>query len=83
MNIAVSDMVRKYGLILALLLGVVILSIISDAFLTFNNLMNVLRQVSINGILAVGMTLVILTAGIRRAVRERTGTRAHRSADPR
>lgn len=64
MNIGVSDLVRKYGLILALLLGVVILSIISDAFLTFNNLMNVLRQVSINGILAVGMTLVILTAGI-------------------
>jgi len=63
-NLAASDLVRKYGLILALLIAVVILSIISDAFLTFNNLMNVLRQVSIIGILAVGMTLVILTAGI-------------------
>nr|WP_255654623.1 ABC transporter permease [Cohnella sp. REN36] len=57
-------MLRKYGLILILLLAVVVLSIVSDTFLTFTNLMNVLRQVSINGILAVGMTLVILTGGI-------------------
>ncbi len=33
-------------------------------FLTFDNQRNVLANVSINGILAVGMTLVILTAGI-------------------
>lgn len=59
-----EGVIRKYGLILALLLAIVFLSIVSDAFLTFTNLMNVLRQVSINGILAVGMTLVILTAGI-------------------
>ncbi|MCC3374653.1 ABC transporter permease [Cohnella sp. REN36] len=59
-----EGMLRKYGLILILLLAVVVLSIVSDTFLTFTNLMNVLRQVSINGILAVGMTLVILTGGI-------------------
>ncbi|WP_338026195.1 MULTISPECIES: ABC transporter permease [Cohnella] len=59
-----ADMLRKYGLIGILLLAVIVLSIVSDAFLTFTNLMNVLRQVSINGILAVGMTFVILTAGI-------------------
>lgn len=59
-----EDMLRKYGLILILLVAVVVLSIVSDSFLTFTNLMNVLRQVSINGILAVGMTLVILTGGI-------------------
>jgi ribose transport system permease protein len=35
-----------------------------NPFLTSENQTNVLRQVSINGILAVGMTLVILTAGI-------------------
>ena len=33
-------------------------------FLTENNLLNVLRQVSFAGIIAVGMTFVILTAGI-------------------
>lgn len=59
-----SDMIRRYGLILILLLAVIVLSIVSDTFLTFTNIMNVLRQVSINGILAVGMTLVILTGGI-------------------
>jgi ribose transport system permease protein len=42
----------------------VIASFISDAFFTVNNLFNVLRQVSIVAIIAVGMTLVILTAGI-------------------
>jgi simple sugar transport system permease protein len=36
----------------------------SNIFLSQENLSNVLRQVSNNGILAVGMTLVILTAGI-------------------
>lgn len=57
-------MMRKYGLIAILLVAVIILSIVSDTFLTVTNLMNVLRQVSINGILAVGMTFIILTAGI-------------------
>ncbi|KIL40356.1 sugar ABC transporter permease [Gordoniibacillus kamchatkensis] len=59
-----SSIVRKYGLVLVLLAAIVFLSLFSDAFLTLDNIMNVLRQVSINGILAVGMTLVILTAGI-------------------
>ncbi|MFC0329031.1 ABC transporter permease [Paenibacillus sepulcri] len=59
-----SEMLRKYGLIGILLLTVIVLSIVSDSFLTVTNLMNVLRQVSINGILAVGMTFIILTAGI-------------------
>jgi len=59
-----SEMMRKYGLIAILLAAVIILSLVSDTFLTVTNLMNVLRQVSINGILAVGMTFIILTAGI-------------------
>ncbi|SDE10496.1 inositol transport system permease protein [Paenibacillus sp. UNCCL117] len=59
-----AGMMRKYGLIVILLLAVIALSIVSDAFLTVTNIMNVLRQVSINGILAIGMTFIILTAGI-------------------
>jgi len=39
-------------------------SIVSSEFLTGSNITNVIRQVSINGILAVGMTFVILTGGI-------------------
>ncbi|KKK38929.1 ribose ABC transporter permease [Mesobacillus campisalis] len=42
----------------------VFFSIASEQFLTGNNISNIIRQVSINGILAVGMTFVILTGGI-------------------
>ncbi|TCL04928.1 monosaccharide ABC transporter membrane protein (CUT2 family) [Sodalis ligni] len=50
------------------LLGFIVLFVLmvflSDSFLTFNNLTNVARQVSINAIIAVGMTCAILTGGI-------------------
>lgn len=39
-------------------------SIFTDEFFAANNVSNIIRQVSINGILAVGMTFVILTGGI-------------------
>ncbi|WP_102222651.1 ABC transporter permease [Acidimangrovimonas sediminis] len=42
----------------------VLMGIASDNFFTVSNIFNVLRQVSIVGILAVGMTFVILTGGI-------------------
>ncbi|WP_439649461.1 ABC transporter permease subunit [Lentibacillus daqui] len=42
----------------------IILSILSDSFLTMNNILNLLRQISINALIAFGMTFVILTAGI-------------------
>ncbi|MCG8508077.1 MAG: ribose ABC transporter permease [Rhodospirillales bacterium] len=50
------------------LIGLVILmalvSIASPSFLSVDNLLNILRQTSINAIIAMGMTFVILTAGI-------------------
>jgi ribose/xylose/arabinose/galactoside ABC-type transport system permease subunit len=63
-RISVSDMLRKYGLVFAILIMVVVLSSISGTFFTSTNIINVLRQISINGILALGMTFVILTSGI-------------------
>lgn len=42
----------------------IIMSVASSNFLTMDNLVNVMRQISINAILAVGMTFVIITAGI-------------------
>jgi ribose transport system permease protein len=42
----------------------VAMTLVSDRFLTWENLGNVGRQVSINGVIAVGMTIVILTGGI-------------------
>lgn len=59
-----QELQKRAGVIVALLVLVVIASFLSDRFLTAPNLLNVLRQVSIVGILALGMTFVILTAGI-------------------
>ena len=52
------------GIIIAFLLLVAALALSSEHFLTGPNIRNVLRQTSINGLLAIGMTFVILTAGI-------------------
>lgn len=58
------EFLQRYGLILSFLLLCLALTLLSDRFLTANNIVNILRQSTINGIIAVGMTLVILTAGI-------------------
>jgi ribose/xylose/arabinose/galactoside ABC-type transport system permease subunit len=63
-KLSVSKSLAKYGIYLALFVLCAVLSIISPAFLSAENLLNVLRQVSINGMIAVGMTFVIITGGI-------------------
>jgi ribose/xylose/arabinose/galactoside ABC-type transport system permease subunit len=55
---------ETYSLILIVLGLFVALSLITRTFFTTSNLLNVLRQISINGILAIGMTFVVLTGGI-------------------
>lgn len=50
--------------LVALGLLCLVLSLVSDAFLTSNNIVNVLRQAALLFILASGLTLVILTAGL-------------------
>lgn len=50
--------------IIALLLLIGLVSMLNPHFFTVDNLLNILRQTSVNAIIAVGMTLVILTAGI-------------------
>ncbi|WP_280770639.1 ABC transporter permease [Salipaludibacillus daqingensis] len=54
----------KFRVLIIFILLLFVASMVSDVFFTVTNLMNVLRQVSIVGIIAVGMTLVILTSGI-------------------
>ncbi|RIL34690.1 ribose ABC transporter permease [Staphylococcus equorum] len=49
---------------IGLILLVIIISALNNAFLEPSNLFNLLRQVSINGLIAFGMTFVILTGGI-------------------
>ena len=55
---------QKYGIVLSLVLLCLALSLATDRFLTADNLTNVLRQASINGIISIGMMVVILTRGI-------------------
>ncbi|WP_291973587.1 ribose ABC transporter permease [Candidatus Symbiopectobacterium sp.] len=50
--------------LIALLILIAVVSSMSPNFFTVNNLFNILQQTSVNAIMAVGMTLVILTSGI-------------------
>ena len=54
----------KYGIYFAFVILSVTLAICKPVFLSLPNLKNILEQVSVNGIMAIGMTLVIITAGI-------------------
>lgn len=52
------------GTLLALIILGVILTIVSDKFLTYSNLMSVLKQTTFTALLAGGMLLCLITAGI-------------------
>lgn len=54
----------RYAILFAFLVLIIIMAVLSPAFLKPTNIMNILRQTSINGIVAVGMTFVIILAGI-------------------
>lgn len=60
----IAKVLREFGLLFVIVIIVVAMSIISPVFLKTQNIVNIIRQVSINGIIAVGMTFVILTGGI-------------------
>ena len=65
MNTRMQDYLKRNGTWIGLLLLAIVVSILTEgSFLSPRNLTNLLRQASINGILAAGMTLVILTGGI-------------------
>ncbi|MDD3360408.1 MAG: ABC transporter permease [Hespellia sp.] len=55
---------RSFALVFVIIIIFVAMSFASPVFLTSKNLINIVRQISINGIIAVGMTFVILTGGI-------------------
>ena len=58
------EQLARFQSFLALALMVIALSLASPNFLTVDNTLNVLRQISINLCLSLGMTLVILSGGI-------------------
>ena len=55
---------RSFTLAFVIVAIVIIMGFASPVFLTSKNIINIIRQISINGIIAVGMTFVILTGGI-------------------
>lgn len=57
----IGAIIGKYGVYIALLVLFVVMSITSDSFLTVTNLFNILKQNAVYGVLAVGMTFVIVT----------------------
>ena len=64
MKIRAKDFLIKYMSLLALITLCLVISIIQPRFLTISNISTVLTQVSMNAIIAIGMTFVILTGGI-------------------
>lgn len=54
----------EYSALFALILLIVVAGILNPRFLTSQNLINIVRQVSIIGIIAMGMTVIIISGGI-------------------
>lgn len=50
--------------LVALFLLIIVVSVLNPNFFSMDNMLNILRQTSVNAIIAVGMTFVILIAGI-------------------
>lgn len=63
-NKNIGAFLSEYGVFIALLILVVIISSISPEFRQPGNFLNLLRQASFNGLIAFGMTCVILSGGI-------------------
>lgn len=64
MNINIKETASKYKSLIGLVLLCAIITFVTPSFLSLSNITNVFTQVSVNAIIAVGMTFVILTGGI-------------------
>ena len=64
LSTAFAAIIDRFGIGIALIIEVLLFSQLSPYFFTAENILNVSLQISITAIIAVGMTLVILTAGI-------------------
>jgi inositol transport system permease protein len=60
----ISSVFSKYGIFLIFAAMILVASMLSPAFVTSTNLINVVRQMSIVGLIALGVTGVIVSAGI-------------------
>lgn len=63
-NKKIINYLHNLGPLIALILLIIVIGAMSPQFLTTNNILSLIRQSSINGFIAFGMTCVILTGGI-------------------
>ncbi|HEX8059903.1 MAG TPA: ribose ABC transporter permease [Cyclobacteriaceae bacterium] len=59
-----KQLLSRFQSLVALVVLCIIISLLSDKFLTTTNVWNVMRQISVNVCISVGMTLVIIAGGI-------------------
>jgi inositol transport system permease protein len=59
-----KEFFRKYAIVLIFLALFVFMSILSPSFLAPRNLLNVVRQISVIGLLGIGVTMAIIATGI-------------------
>lgn len=72
-NIDIKDIFRKYGTVFATLLIFVFFSMVSENFLTSRNLLQLLRQMSMLTIIALGFTFVMASGGFDMSIGSATG----------
>jgi len=63
-KLTAGEFYKKYGLFIILAAMIIVMSIASDKFLQGSNWQNIMRQMPAKGLLAVGMTFILLTGGI-------------------
>ena len=64
MALKLSRFFRQYAIIVVLIALVIVFSILSPAFSSLNNAMNIIRQISMMSIVAVGFTFVLIGGGL-------------------
>lgn len=60
----IINLLIRYNFVVIFLILIIVASMMSDSFLTIRNISNLFQQAAVVGVVATGMTFVILTAGI-------------------
>ncbi|SFH54890.1 ABC transporter permease [Pisciglobus halotolerans] len=63
-KVSYKDLISKLGPLLALIVLMIFVTVLNPGFISPHNILNLLRQVSTNALIAFGMTFVIITGGI-------------------
>ncbi|WP_325176678.1 ABC transporter permease subunit [Paenibacillus alkalitolerans] len=59
-----TALLSRFGMLFILIGLMILMSLLSPTFLTSDNLLNIVRQMSVVGIVAIGVTFIIITTGI-------------------